>query len=96
MFPELFVYFPCKFQNFQIVTKICIPVQRIQLLYRPPISQQDSSQPPTSPVNSATLVSPVVNTTATMPVPETTMTAVEDPPPKYTPPPSYTTATGAR
>lgn len=71
-------------------------LDRIQLLYRPSMTSQDTTEPPNSPTNSATSVPAVITATATTPAPETTVSAFEDPPPKYTPPPSYTTATGAR
>ncbi|KDR15727.1 sodium- and chloride-dependent glycine transporter 1 isoform X2 [Zootermopsis nevadensis] len=96
LLPIILVPFVCIVQTFRYLS-IGPPdiLDRIQLLYRPPISRQDSLEPPNSPPNSATLVPPVVNTTATSLAPEATVTT-EDPPPKYTPPPSYTTATGAR
>jgi hypothetical protein len=73
-----------------------VPLQRIQLLYRPSMTHQDTTESPNSPINSATSVPAVTTATATTPTPEATVSAFEDPPPKYTPPPSYTTATGAR
>ncbi|KAF5295940.1 hypothetical protein FQA39_LY12712 [Lamprigera yunnana] len=64
-------------------------LDRIQLLYRPPIGEhmQEISVSETS--NNTTTTTTVTGVTATVPL-------SEDPPPKYTPPPSYTTATGAR
>ncbi|XP_060523939.1 sodium-dependent transporter bedraggled isoform X2 [Cylas formicarius] len=59
-------------------------IHRIQLLYRPPIGEHMEEPPPSNPSDSS----------ATSPNPSNVI--AEDPPPKYTPPPSYTTATGAR
>ncbi|PSN55301.1 hypothetical protein C0J52_01760 [Blattella germanica] len=72
-------------------------LDRIQLLYRPTLTQQDLiTSPPNSPTNSAASAPPATNTTLPTPAPEVSVATFEDPPPKYTPPPSYTTATGAR
>lgn len=57
--------------------------QRIQLLYRPPIGEH-MDDPPVVDTSTASTPNNVTNIQS------------EDPPPKYTPPPSYTTATGAR
>ncbi|XP_076267742.1 sodium-dependent transporter bedraggled isoform X2 [Rhynchophorus ferrugineus] len=56
-------------------------LDRIQLLYRPPIGEHMEDPP---------VISAAAGNT------NTSNAASEDPPPKYTPPPSYTTATGAR
>ncbi|XP_025421681.1 sodium- and chloride-dependent betaine transporter isoform X2 [Sipha flava] len=55
---------------------------RIQMLYRPVIETRRPAE------GSDTIPEPGVN--------GTTAVQIEDPPPKYTPPPSYSTATGAR
>ncbi|XP_073990606.1 sodium-dependent transporter bedraggled isoform X2 [Rhodnius prolixus] len=60
--------------------------ERIQLLYRPPEETLSASQEAATPPSDAETTSISVPPIAT----------IEDPPPKYTPPPSYTTATGAR
>lgn len=67
-------------------------LQRIQLLYRPPLEPEDPRDAHTQ-IGSDTgagLHGNGILPTATTEIP------FEDPPPKYTPPPSYTTATGAR
>lgn len=68
---------------------------RIQLLYRPNLEQEELEEqiqpqdtlPPTTPTN--------ISNTNTQGNSSPEM-QFEDPPPKYTPPPSYTSATGAR
>lgn len=59
-------------------------LQRIQLLYRPPIGEHMDE---VAIQEAVTAIRVEANANAI---------AAEDPPPKYTPPPSYTTATGAR
>ncbi|XP_063930579.1 sodium-dependent transporter bedraggled [Zophobas morio] len=63
-------------------------LERIQLLYRPPIGEHMTDLA----VHDAV----VSNNVSATPPNSTANAATEDPPPKYTPPPSYTTATGAR
>ncbi|XP_066909040.1 sodium-dependent transporter bedraggled isoform X2 [Halyomorpha halys] len=63
---------------------------RIQLLYRPP--EEAMSPSPIDTVDPANADPETGNPNSTTPQNNT----VEDPPPKYTPPPSYSTATGAR
>jgi len=67
-------------------------LQRIQLLYRPPLEPDDPRDAQTQVGNdtSASLHGNGILPAAPTEIP------FEDPPPKYTPPPSYTTATGAR
>ncbi|CAH1975280.1 unnamed protein product [Acanthoscelides obtectus] len=60
-------------------------LERVQLLYRPPIGEH-MSDPPIA--NSRTNTGSAPSSGGSAPA--------EDPPPKYTPPPSYTTATGVR
>lgn len=69
-----------------------ISLQRIQLLYRPPLEPEDPRDAQTQVGNDtgASLHGNGILPAATTEIP------FEDPPPKYTPPPSYTTATGAR
>lgn len=67
-------------------------VQRIQLLYRPPLEPEDPRDAQTQ-IGSDTGTS--LHGNGILPA-ATTEIPFEDPPPKYTPPPSYTTATGAR
>ncbi|RZC33827.1 uncharacterized protein BDFB_002644 [Asbolus verrucosus] len=64
-------------------------LERIQLLYRPPIGEHMSDLS----VHEAVIANSVSSSTSPN---AATNTPAEDPPPKYTPPPSYTTATGAR
>lgn len=81
----------------------CI-LQRFQLLYRPPMEASRRSSPrrrgsrPT-PLNNetrtATRIPAIVTETAILDSTVSSLT-IEDAPPKYTPPPSYTTATGSR
>lgn len=59
-------------------------LQRIQLLYRPPIGEHMDE---VAVQEAVAAIRVEANANAI---------AAEDPPPKYTPPPSYTTATGAR
>ena len=77
--------------------------QRIQLLYRPSYAAQLRRQ--LRSMSSANGVASGSNNNADRDVVLTNFTsssnassrdAVNDPPPKYTPPPSYSTATGAR
>nr|XP_022903756.1 sodium- and chloride-dependent glycine transporter 2 [Onthophagus taurus]XP_022903757.1 sodium- and chloride-dependent glycine transporter 2 [Onthophagus taurus] len=88
----------------QLLPVLCIPIiaviqsyrylnngppdilDRIQYLYRPPLGEHMDSLA-IQEIASTILATSVV-------VPEVVRS--EDPPPKYTPPPSYTTATGAR
>ncbi|XP_031333439.1 sodium- and chloride-dependent GABA transporter ine isoform X1 [Photinus pyralis] len=66
-------------------------LDRVQLLYRPPIGEHMEEIPAQqSSANTTTTTA-----TAVIGIPATVASS-EDPPPKYTPPPSYTTATGAR
>lgn len=81
-------------------------LQRFQLLYRPPISASQRShrfplrneRSPHATANNRQSE----NTNATSSIPAIAVTlegnpvSLDDAPPKYTPPPSYTTATGAR
>ncbi|XP_050515599.1 sodium-dependent transporter bedraggled isoform X2 [Diabrotica virgifera virgifera] len=59
-------------------------LERIQLLYRPPIGEHMDDVGPQEAAEAIRNENNAANA------------AAEDPPPKYTPPPSYTTATGAR
>ncbi|XP_018331039.1 uncharacterized protein LOC108740985 [Agrilus planipennis] len=63
-------------------------LDRVQLLYRPPIGEHME--------NFTVQENPSVTLTSAAPPNQISTTITEDPPPKYTPPPSYTTATGAR
>ncbi|GLG97785.1 Sodium-dependent nutrient amino acid transporter 1 [Gryllus bimaculatus] len=67
---------------------------RIQLLYRPSVERDDSQEQiqPSDASGTAALATTNANVQAST----TSEAQFEDPPPKYTPPPSYTTATGAR
>lgn len=65
--------------------------QRIQLLYRPSLSGTSSSSHYSA---SDGIDRPSLSIPATISLEPPTV--VDDAPPKYTPPPSYTTATGAR
>lgn len=67
-------------------------LQRIQLLYRPPLEPEDPRDAQTQ-IGNDTGTS--LHGNGILPA-ATTEIPFEDPPPKYTPPPSYTTATGAR
>ncbi|XP_044258014.1 sodium-dependent transporter bedraggled isoform X2 [Tribolium madens] len=62
-------------------------LERIQLLYRPPIGEHMTDLA----VHEAVIANNNANNSS-----PNTLGVTEDPPPKYTPPPSYTTATGAR
>ncbi|KAF5301494.1 hypothetical protein FQR65_LT08797 [Abscondita terminalis] len=66
-------------------------LERIQLLYRPPIGEHMQEVPGLDSTNNTTVTTspPITGIVATV-------ASTDDPPPKYTPPPSYTTATGAR
>lgn len=82
--------------NIQIIIQFFNPfhlLQRIQLLYRPPLEPEDPRDAQTQIGNdtgTGSLHGNGILAAATTEIP------FEDPPPKYTPPPSYTTATGAR
>lgn len=73
---------------FTNVIKIFNFSQRIQQLYRPPMNSEHMEDLSSYSQNR--------NLTSTGTGTTTAETQFEDPPPKYTPPPSYTTATGAR
>ncbi|KRT81976.1 hypothetical protein AMK59_6103 [Oryctes borbonicus] len=62
-------------------------LERIQLLYRPPLGEH---------MDDLTAQETATNATGNNASPAASNIPPEDPPPKYTPPPSYTTATGAR
>ncbi|XP_055693319.1 sodium-dependent transporter bedraggled isoform X1 [Lutzomyia longipalpis] len=68
-------------------------LDRIQLLYRPEVDSGGRVRNFPSPEAQRPPTSPAAATTITL---ETHPNVQDDAPPKYTPPPSYTTATGAR
>lgn len=68
-------------------------IQRIQLLYRPSLSRPSTAQ---NRYTENRNDRPDANNSIPAVITLEARTMTEDAPPKYTPPPSYTTATGAR
>ena len=68
-------------------------LERLEMLYRPSYHRQGLSS---SSRHSRSGEVVLTNFSTTSPVPLTSSSVTADPPPKYTPPPSYSTATGAR
>ncbi|GAB0089498.1 uncharacterized protein DMENIID0001_040520 [Sergentomyia squamirostris] len=68
-------------------------LDRIQLLYRPEVDSAGRVRTYPRPESQRPPASPPAVTTITL---ESHQSVQDDAPPKYTPPPSYTTATGAR
>lgn len=71
------------------------PFQRVQLLYRPDIEARNRQAAAERRRNAENAAASPSITTIPLEVP-VTPNIPDDVPPKYTPPPSYTTATGAR
>lgn len=73
-------------------------LDRITLLYRPnpENNHQNSSDSTVHNHPTITVISATSDSQTSNSINGQQITAAEDPPPKYTPPPSYTTATGAR
>ena len=68
-------------------------LERLEMLYRPSYHRQALSS---SSRHSRSGEVVLTNFSSTSPAPLTSSSVAADPPPKYTPPPSYSTATGAR
>lgn len=77
-------------------------MQRFQLLYRPSISNEQTphrypQSRPDRPIARNVIPRDLTASTTTVTLDNgSTHGTLDDAPPKYTPPPSYTTATGAR
>lgn len=71
-------------------------MQRIQLLYRPSLVPPTPQQPARFTEPRTERPRPMHAIPATISLESGGVSTTDDAPPKYTPPPSYTTATGAR
>ena len=73
-------------------------LQRLEMLYRPSYSRQGLATVPRHRNNTEVVLTNFTNNSGNSGNSSSgnTAAAPADPPPKYTPPPSYSTATGAR